>query len=48
MGFLTAKQASELWGVSVRHIQDMCRNGKIQGAESMAVNGLFLPKCKKA
>jgi len=33
MGFLTAKQASELWGVSVRHIQDMCRNGKIRGAE---------------
>ncbi len=48
MGFLTAKQASELWGVSVRHIQDMCRNGKIQGAEKHGREWLIPAEMQKS
>jgi predicted site-specific integrase-resolvase len=32
MEFLTAKKASELWGISTRRIAKLCEEGRIQGA----------------
>ena len=32
MQYITAAQAAEKWGVTVRRIQDLCRNNKIHGA----------------
>ena len=32
MEFMTAQQASEKWNISLRRVQDDCRNGKISGA----------------
>ena len=29
--FMTVKQASEKWGVSVRWVQTLCNDGKIEG-----------------
>ena len=31
MNYITAKQAAELWGITPRRVQDMCRNGDIKG-----------------
>lgn len=31
MDYLTIKEASEKWGLSVRRIQEMCNAGKIEG-----------------
>ena len=35
-GYLTVKEISEKWGVSVRTIQTMCTEGKIEGASKMS------------
>ena len=32
-GYMTIKEASEKWGISIRHINTMCHNGKIEGAQ---------------
>ncbi|MBQ3542199.1 MAG: hypothetical protein IJA45_03635 [Oscillospiraceae bacterium] len=32
MQYITAKQASEQWGLTDRRVQDLCRNGQISGA----------------
>lgn len=31
-GYMTIKQAGELWGISHRRIQVLCSSGRIQGA----------------
>ncbi len=31
--YLTAKEISDKWGISVRAVQTMCVNGKIEGAK---------------
>ena len=31
-GYMTIKEASEKWGLSIRYINTMCHNGKITGA----------------
>lgn len=33
MDMITAKQAAEKWGLTPRRVQDLCKEGKIQGAE---------------
>ena len=35
-GFITAKEAAEKWGVSLRSVQALCAEGKIEGATKMA------------
>lgn len=35
-GFVTAKEVSEKWGVSLRTVQAMCAEGKINGATKMS------------
>ncbi len=32
MGYLSIKQTSEKWNISVRWINDLCKNGRIPGA----------------
>ena len=32
MDIMTTKEASELWGISVRRVQALCDNGKIPSA----------------
>lgn len=32
MGYLSIKQTSEKWGISVRRIQVLCSDGRIPGA----------------
>jgi hypothetical protein len=32
MDYMTAKQAAELWGLSVRRVQTLCGNGQIPTA----------------
>lgn len=29
--FITSQEASEKWGVSVRQVQILCKNGKVEG-----------------
>lgn len=31
-GYLTAKEAAEKWGITIRNVQMMCAEGKIEGA----------------
>lgn len=31
-GYLTTKEVAEKWGVTVRRVQKMCRDGHIEGA----------------
>ena len=35
-GYITAKEAAEKWGVSLRAVQAICAEGKIPGASKMA------------
>lgn len=35
-GFVTAKEAAEKWGVSLRSIQALCAEGRIEGATKTA------------
>ncbi len=38
---VTAQQASEKWGISLRRVQDLCRQGKIPGAERFGKNWMI-------
>ena len=38
---ITAQQASEKWGISLRRVQDLCRLGKIHGAERFGRNWMI-------
>lgn len=29
--FITSQEASEKWGVSIRQVQMLCKNGKVEG-----------------
>ena len=35
-GFVTAKEAAEKWNVSLRTVQALCAEGRIEGATKMA------------
>lgn len=36
MDLLTAKQASEKWGISTRRVTRLCEEGRIEGATKIA------------
>lgn len=38
---ITAAQAAEKWGISVRRVQDLCRMGKIPGAERFGTHWML-------
>jgi hypothetical protein len=47
MEFLTAKQASELWGISSRRVALLCAQGRIPGATKAGKTWLMPPDAKK-
>ena len=36
MNVMTTKEAAELWGVTVRHVQSLCDRGMIEGATKIS------------
>lgn len=42
MDYISAKTASEKFGVTTRWIQKLCENGKIEGAVKLDGSGIWL------
>lgn len=40
-GYMTTKEAAEKWGISVRQVQNHCRNGRISGVQRVGTNYLL-------
>lgn len=47
MDKITAQQAAEKWGVSLRYVQSMCKNGKIANAERFGLNWMIPADAEK-
>lgn len=43
MDLMTVKEASELWGITVRRVQVLCDKGKVDGATRLG-NMWVIPK----
>lgn len=44
--YMTAQEAAELWGISVRHVQRLCKENRIEGV--LNINRVWLiPKSSK-
>ena len=41
MNQITAQEAADKWGISLRRVQDYCRKGRIQGAERFGLNWMI-------
>lgn len=41
MEYLSIKQTSEKWGISVRRIQTLCSNGRISGAKKIGYSWII-------
>ena len=39
--FMTTKEAAELWNISVRQVQNHCKNGRIKGVLKVGTNYLI-------
>ncbi len=44
---ITAKEAATKWDVSLRRVQDYCKNGKIEGAERFGLNWMIPADAEK-
>ena len=40
-GFMTTKEAAELWNISVRQVQNHCKSGRIKGVLRVGTNYLI-------
>ena len=40
-GFMTTKEAAEKWSISVRQVQNHCKNGRIKGVLRVGTNYLI-------
>ena len=40
-GYMTTKQIAEKWGISVRQVQNHCKNGRIAGLQKVGTNYLI-------
>ncbi len=40
-GFMTTKQASEKWKISVRQVQNHCKGGRLIGVQKVGTNWLI-------
>jgi len=47
MDFMTVKQASEKWNTHIRVIQELCKNGRIEGASRVGRDWLIPKDAKK-
>lgn len=47
MEYIKAEAAAERWGVSVRRVQDLCKAGKVRGAERFGTNWMIPESAEK-
>jgi hypothetical protein len=47
LGFMSTKEAAELWGLSMRRVQVLCDNGQIEGAQKFSDVWLIPKNTKK-
>lgn len=40
-GYMNTKEAAEKWGISVRQVQNHCKNGRIKGVQKVGTNYLI-------
>lgn len=40
-GFMTTKEAAEKWNITVRQVQNHCKNGRIPGVSKVGTNWLI-------
>lgn len=40
-GYMTNKEAAEKWGISIRQVQNHCKNGRISGVQKVGTNYLI-------
>ena len=40
-GYMTTKEAAKKWGISVRQVQNHCKNGRIAGGQKVGTNYLI-------
>ncbi|MCR5186522.1 MAG: helix-turn-helix domain-containing protein [Clostridia bacterium] len=40
-GYLSTKEAAEKWGISIRQVQNHCKNGRIKGVQKIGTNYLI-------
>lgn len=40
-GYMNTKEAAEKWGISVRQVQNHCKNGRISGVQKVGTNYLI-------
>lgn len=40
-GYMSTKEAAEKWGISVRQVQNHCKNGRINGIQKVGTNYLI-------
>lgn len=40
-GYMNTKEAAEKWGISVRQVQNHCKNGRINGIQKVGTNYLI-------
>ncbi len=40
-GYMTTKDASDKWGITVRQVQNHCKNGRISGVQRIGTNYLI-------
>lgn len=46
-GFMTTKEAAEKWNISVRQVQNHCKNGRIKGVLRVGTNYLLPEDAQK-
>ena len=39
--YMTTKEAANKWGISVRQVQNYCKNGRIEGVQRIGTNYLI-------
>jgi len=47
MDIITAKQASEIWGITTRRISELCRTGKIKEAAKIGTAWIMPANAEK-
>lgn len=40
-GYMTTKEAVDKWGISVRQVQNHCKNGRVVGVQRIGTNYLI-------
>lgn len=40
-GYMTTKEAAEKWDISIRQVQNHCKNGRISGVQRVGTNYLI-------